>query len=115
MRSVGVALLKAALKEYPNNLEIVEILASVLILDRELADARFFLYRILDRNDGIPELYYHLACAEALAKRPDEAITALENALILSPVYAESAACDPNLSSLRARKDFQKLTGLVTC
>jgi predicted Zn-dependent protease len=115
MRSAGVALLKAALIEYPNNPDLVRILAAVLIREKALGDARFFLYRVLEKNDGIPELYYHLACAEALANRPFEAIGALESALILNPFYAENAVSDPNLASLRFRSDFRKLTSLAVC
>ncbi len=60
----------------------------------ELADA-------LDRRPDHPATLYNLACAEALAGRPDDALSHLQRALELRPEWTDMAAKDDDLASLR--------------
>ncbi len=60
----------------------------------ELADA-------LDRRPDHPATLYNLACAEALAGRPDDALSHLQRALELRPEWTEMAGKDGDLASLR--------------
>lgn len=60
----------------------------------ELADA-------LDRRPDHPATLYNLACAEALAGRPDDALSHLQRALELRPEWTEMAGKDDDLASLR--------------
>jgi len=48
-----------------------------------------------------PVLLYNLACMEALAGRPDDALTHLERAIELQPEFAETAAKDTDFDSIR--------------
>jgi len=59
----------------------------------ELADA-------LERRPDHPATLYNLACAEALAGRPDEALVYLRRALELKPEWADPARKDEDLASL---------------
>lgn len=54
-------------------------------------------------------VWYNLACAYALAGKPDEAIEALRTASEKGYPRMSDAATDPDLESLRGREDFQKL------
>lgn len=60
----------------------------------ELADA-------LERRPDHPATLYNLACAEALAGRSDDALTHVSRALELKPEWADMAAKDDDLASLR--------------
>jgi len=60
----------------------------------ELADA-------LERRPDHPATLYNLACAQALAGRPDEAVEHLRRALELRPELAENARSDEDLAPLR--------------
>jgi tetratricopeptide (TPR) repeat protein len=64
----------------------------------ELADA-------LDRRPDHPGLLYVLACAEALAGRPDDAIAHLRRALELRPELMDTARGNEDLASIRDRPD----------
>lgn len=65
----------------------------------ELSDA-------LERRPDHPGALYHVACAEALAGRPDDAVEHLRRALELRPALVEHAQIDEDFSSLRARPDW---------
>lgn len=65
----------------------------------ELADA-------LERRPDHPATLYNLACAEALAGRPDEALGHLRRALELKPELAEIARADDDLESLHNLTDW---------
>ena len=60
----------------------------------ELAEA-------LVRRPDYPSTLYNLACAEALAGRPDDALEHLLGAIELKPEFAEYARKDDDLVSLR--------------
>jgi len=51
---------------------------------------------------------YNLACAEACAGRPDDALEHLERALELRPAFLETAQNDPDLASLRDDPRFPR-------
>jgi len=55
----------------------------------------------LERHPDDPGLLYDLACAEALARRPQEALEHLRGALELKPELADHARKDEDLISLR--------------
>jgi tetratricopeptide (TPR) repeat protein len=65
----------------------------------ELAEA-------LERRPDHPSTLYNLACAEALAGRPDEALGHLRRALELKPELAEIARSDEDLESLHDLTDW---------
>jgi tetratricopeptide (TPR) repeat protein len=60
----------------------------------------------LERRPEHPGALYHVACAEALAGRPDDAIEHLRRALELRPELAEHAHDDADFASLRDRPDW---------
>ncbi len=55
----------------------------------------------LERRPDHPATLYNLACAEALAGRPEDALAHLRRALELKPDWAEMARKDDDLVSLR--------------
>jgi tetratricopeptide (TPR) repeat protein len=65
----------------------------------ELAEA-------LERRPDHPGLLYVLACAEALASRPDAAIEHLRRALELRPELADAARRNEDFASTRDRPDW---------
>ena len=65
----------------------------------ELADA-------LERRPDHPATLYNLACAEALAGRPDDALAHLRRALELRPEWTEMAQKDDDLASLLELPDW---------
>lgn len=60
----------------------------------------------LERRPDHPGALYHVACAEALAGRPDDAVEHLRRALELRPELAEHARTDEDFDSLRDRSDW---------
>jgi mannose-6-phosphate isomerase-like protein (cupin superfamily) len=60
----------------------------------------------LERRPDHPATLYHVACAEALAGRPDDALKHLRRALELRPGLAEHARDDEDFASLRERPDW---------
>jgi tetratricopeptide (TPR) repeat protein len=60
----------------------------------------------VERRPDHPASLYHLACAEALADRPDDAVAHLRHALELRPELAEHARVDDDFVSLRERPDW---------
>jgi hypothetical protein len=65
----------------------------------ELAEA-------LERRPDHPGLLYVLACAEALASRPDAAIAHLRRALELRPELTDTARGNEDFASIRDRPDW---------
>ncbi len=55
----------------------------------------------LERRPDHPATLYNLACAEALAGRPEDALAHLRRALELKPDWVETARKDDDLASLR--------------
>lgn len=60
----------------------------------------------LARRPDHPATLYNLACAEALAGRPDDALAHLRRALEQRPEWAEAAGKDEDFSHLRERPDW---------
>jgi tetratricopeptide (TPR) repeat protein len=60
----------------------------------------------LERRPEHPATLYNLACAEALAGRPDDAIAHLRRALELRPDLADTARGDEDFASIRDRPDW---------
>jgi hypothetical protein len=58
------------------------------------------------RRPDHPATLYNLACAEALARRPDDALGHLRRALELKPDWAEMASKDEDFATLRDRPDW---------
>ena len=76
---------------------------------RESGDFRAMaaeLAEALERRPEHPTMLYNLACAEALAGRPEDALGHLSRALELKPEWAEMAQKDEDLASLRDRPDW---------
>ena len=60
----------------------------------------------LERRPDHPGALYHVACAEALAGRADDAVEHLRRALELRPELAEHVRVDEDFVSLRDRSDW---------
>jgi tetratricopeptide (TPR) repeat protein len=60
----------------------------------------------LERRPDDSVALYNLACAEALAGRPDEAIAHVSRAVETRPDLADTARIDEDLASLRDRPDW---------
>ena len=60
----------------------------------------------LARRPDHPAVLYHLACAEALLGRADDAVVLLRQALELRPELAEHASLDEDFAALRDRPDW---------
>ena len=60
----------------------------------------------LARRPDHPAVLYHLACAEALLGRADDAVVLLRQALELRPELAEHASADEDFAALRERPDW---------
>jgi tetratricopeptide (TPR) repeat protein len=60
----------------------------------------------LEKRPDHPSTLYNLACAEALAGRPDDALSHLRRALELRPELKEWAATDEDFADLRSRPDW---------
>lgn len=60
----------------------------------------------LERRPDDPGALYHVACAEALAGRPDDAVKHLRRALELRPELAEHVRTHKDFVSLRERPDW---------
>jgi hypothetical protein len=60
----------------------------------------------LARRPDHPATLYNLACAEALAGRPDDAIVHLTRAFELKPEWREMLESDEDFASLRERPDW---------
>lgn len=60
----------------------------------------------LGRHPDDPAMLYDLACAEARAGRPEDALDHLRRALGLKPEWADHARGDEDLVSLRERPDW---------
>ena len=60
----------------------------------------------LARRPDNPGALYHVACAEALAGRSDDALAHLRRALELNPELAEHARAEEDFVSLRERPDW---------
>lgn len=60
----------------------------------------------LAKRPDHPATLYHLACAETLAGRFDDAVTHLQRALDLRPGLADHAHADEDLAALRERPDW---------
>jgi len=60
----------------------------------------------LERRPDHPATLYNLACAEALAGRPDDAIAHLQRALELKPEWMDQARKDDDLASLRGALEW---------
>jgi len=58
---------------------------------------------------GSPNPLYNLACAQALAGRPEEALTSLGRSVDAGWTGAEHAKQDGDLASIRGRPEFQEL------
>ena len=64
------------------------------------------LSEALDRRPDHPGALYHVACAEALAGRPEDAMAHLRRGLELRPALAEHAHADEDFATLRERPDW---------
>jgi tetratricopeptide (TPR) repeat protein len=60
----------------------------------------------LERRPDHPGALYHVACAEALLGRADEAVAHLQRALELRQSLAEHARTDEDFAALRERPDW---------
>ena len=72
----------------------------------EWDEAEALIRESLEQHPGDGGSLYDLACVEARAGRPDEAIEHLRAALTARPEVREWAAGDSDLDSLRDRSDF---------
>ena len=61
------------------------------------------LEAVLERRPDHPATLYNIACAEALAGRPDAALGHLRRALELKPEWEDMARKDEDLAALRGR------------
>ncbi len=68
--------------------------------------ARSILEEAMAQHDDIPALPYHLACVEARAGNADRALELLNAACAARPDYAEHAAQEEDLASLKGDPRF---------
>src|SRR3954469_24560441 len=66
---------------------------------------------IVEANPGYPVPLYNLACAEALAGRPDAAIEHLRQAIEVAEICREYATGDTDFDVIRDEPGFQALIG----
>jgi mannose-6-phosphate isomerase-like protein (cupin superfamily) len=66
---------------------------------------------IVDEHPGYPLTLYNLACVEALAGRPQDAIGHLRQAIELAEVCREYATGDTDFDAIREEPGFQELIG----
>ncbi|PTY03376.1 hypothetical protein DB346_05705 [Verrucomicrobia bacterium LW23] len=109
------ALLKAGLVEYPENASLLRMLGLIHIRQRKLDEGRVALLKSIELEELSSMAHYNLACLEALAGRPDDAMVALKNALLIEPFKAFDACGDDDFESLREREDFQKIASPQLC
>jgi len=100
----------------PNDAGALSAMGEIKYKTADYAAAEEYFKRaaeLLDAHGGDPgDAYYNLACALALQGKGDEAMDYLEKAVLTNPNrYREYARDDPDLSSLRGRDDFERLTG----
>ena len=66
---------------------------------------------VVDANPGYPNPLYNLACCEALAGRPADAVEHLRRAIELLPSAREFAQHDSDFDAIRDEPAFRKLIG----
>ncbi|HEY3295066.1 MAG TPA: PHB depolymerase family esterase [bacterium] len=75
----------------------------------DIAKATEFYRKWTEADPTDATSLYNLACCYALAKHPDEALAALQRAAAAGWSDAGHTSEDPDLESLRTRKDFQSV------
>ncbi len=80
--------------------------AMPLLRERRFVEAIELLDEGLRERPGSPSILYNLACAEAQAGRPQDALAHLAQAVDGDPTYAGRAATDPDLDAIRDEPGF---------
>jgi len=66
---------------------------------------------LVAENPGLPNVFYNLACCEALAGRPADAIEHVRQAIELSPRFREFAQGDSDFDAIRDEPGFKDVVG----
>ncbi len=80
------------------------------LADKDFAAAAQTLTELSEIRPRMPHLWYNLACALARQDKADEAMQALTQAVSVGWSDASHILDDEDLTALRPREDFQKLT-----
>ncbi len=78
---------------------------------RKTDEANKIFKDILKNTDEPDTEWYNRACAHALLKQHEEALSALKKSIDLNPEWQKPARDDTNFDSMRDMPEFQKLTG----
>jgi len=94
-----------------DSIEVLRTLGELVSKKGDVHRALEIDRRLVERlpNDFLAR--YNLACSQALAGRPDEAIDSLSSAILLGYDDLAHLEIDPDLDSLRERPDFRALLG----
>ncbi len=66
--------------------------------------------KILEKDPLNANVLYHKSCSKSLQKNPEEALTLLEQAIMIDSEYSIKAARDLDFESLRSDQRFKSLT-----
>jgi quercetin dioxygenase-like cupin family protein len=80
--------------------------AAPLVAQERWDDVIALHHEALAERPDHAALLYNLACMEALAGKPDEALADLQRAVSLEPKWADNAAKDPDFDSIRDAPGF---------
>jgi len=94
-----------------DSMEVLRTLGELVSKKGDVQRALEIDRRLVERLPDDFLARYNLACSQALAGRPDEAIDSLSSAILLGYDDLAHLEVDPDLDSLRERPDFRALLG----
>jgi tetratricopeptide (TPR) repeat protein len=94
-----------------DSIEVLRTLGELVSKKGDVQRALEIDRRLVERLPDDFLARYNLACSQALAGRPDEAIDSLSSAILLGYDDLAHLEVDPDLDSLRERPDFRALLG----
>jgi tetratricopeptide (TPR) repeat protein len=94
-----------------DSVEVLRTLGELVSKKGDVQRALEIDRRLVERLPDDFLVRYNLACSQALAGRPDEAIDSLSSAILLGYDDLAHLEVDPDLDSLRERPDFRALLG----
>jgi len=109
----GISFYEGILARSPNHVDVLQVLGLLYTETGDYekgleADQRLSIIRPTD-----PVALYNLACSHALLRQNDEALDALEQAVMLGFVDFEKVSSDPDLSSLHETDRFKSILSSI--